>query len=117
MRFGRKTMMDSGSRVDMDDWKLDHQLAAAVEGWCIVEVGLKETPSYLVVRNVDDETFPDQVLNFARLDSDEDAVESLRHSWINGTDHAVLAYSLLKLNSPAEFYFWRMLEWGKKDPS
>lgn len=110
-------MRISGSRVDMEDWTEQHQVSAAREGWCIVEVGLKDTPSYLVVRNVEDSDDSAALIGKGAsvLSSDEEAVESFRQSWVSGRDHAILAYNLLKFGSPSEFYFWRMASWDREE--
>ena len=94
-----------------------YRAAAAREGWCITEVGMKDTPSYLVIRNVDVANEPSLLLiqDAAMLAGDEEAVESFRRSWEEGRDHALLAYNLIRFNSPAEFHFWSMAGWNREE--
>jgi hypothetical protein len=105
------------SHVDMDDWHTPHANAAAAQGWCLSEVGLKNTAHCVEIQRIDDAktTSMSWGMQIPQLDSDDHAVNVMHEAWLRGEPHAVLAYQILKMCSPSEFDFWRMNSWHKSE--
>ncbi len=102
-------------KITIDDWLPHHQALAAEEGWCIGETGIKNTPNHLEIQRIDDVEQVSMVMgvNAIGLPGDDQAVEALRQSWLLKNDHALLAYRIIRYNSPAEFCFWGMSSWTR----
>lgn len=83
----------------MDDWTPWHQRAAVAEGWRLREVD-QALPSSAI-----------EIQSASCTDPDEGAVDTFRRSWITSQDHAVLAFQILRYQSPAEFQLWGLNEW------
>ena len=67
----------------------------------------------LEIQRLDDaESFSKELGVFVpQLNGDGDAVVRFREAFRNDEPHAVLAYQLLRENSPKEFDHWRMKDW------
>ena len=100
-------------KVNMDDWHNSHVLLAAAQGWCISEVGIEGSAHYLEIQRLDDALAVglDWGVTIPQLDGDEAAVSALRAAWRRGEDHALLAYQIIKQNSPSEYHYWEMQHW------
>lgn len=103
------------AQVDMDDWLMQHANAAAAQGWCLSEVGLKRTPHYVEIQRIDDAetTSMNWGIQIPQLEDDAQAVNIMQAAWQRGEHHAVLAYDILKNESPSEFEFWGMVNWHR----
>lgn len=100
--------------MSMECWTREHTLAAARQGWCISEVRSDDHAPWEIQRLDDAESASeDYGVQVPQLASDDEAVQVLRGAWRRGEPHAVLAYQLLRENSPQEFTYWRMEDWQK----
>ena len=98
--------------MSMESWRREHTLAAARQGWCISQCMSNQHAPWEVQRLDDAESASeDYGVQVPQLASDDEAVQVLREAWQRGEPHAVLAYQLLRENSPQEFAYWRMEEW------
>ena len=97
----------------MNDWQPGHVRLAAEQGWCLSEVAVEGSAHYLEIQRLDDaETVSKHWgVQVPQLDGDEAAVAALKQACMRGEPHAVLAYQIVKHNSPSEFYFWQMQNW------
>lgn len=104
-------------QIDMDDWQMAHANAAAAQGWCLSEVGIKRTPHYVEIQRIDDAdtTSVHWGMPIPQLESDQHAVQVMHDAWLRGEEHALLAYQILKRDSPSEFHFWHMHTWHTVD--
>jgi hypothetical protein len=103
------------NRVDITDWHAHHVLTAGARGWCLSEVGLSGTPHFLEVQRLDDAAgvSVDWGIQVPQLSGDDHAVQVFKQAWLNGEDHATLAYQILKHASPSEFEYWHMNTWRR----
>jgi hypothetical protein len=101
--------------MTMERWTREHTLAAVRQGWCISEVLCGDNHAPWEVQRLDDaeSASEDYGVKVPQLASDDEAVQVLREAWQRGEPHAVLAYQLLRENSPQEFAYWRMEVWQK----
>lgn len=100
------------SAVTMESWRREHTLVAASQGWCISEVRSDDHAPWEIQRLDDAESASeDYGVQVPQLASDDEAVQVLREAWQRGEPHAVLAYQLLRENSPQEFAYWQMEAW------
>lgn len=90
-----------------DDWRSWYALKAAMQGWMLYETGFS-FHSALEVRCLDRESWTELGM---QLPSDDKAVDAFREAFINGHDHAVLAYNIIKQHSPSEYHYWKMADW------
>lgn len=96
----------------MDLWTWDHTLAAGRQGWCIAGVRNDDHAPWEIQRlDSAEEVSKDWGIEVPQLASDDHAVQVLKESYARGEPHAVLAYQLLRDNSPQEFAHWRMEAW------
>lgn len=102
-------------KVSIEDWHRHHMLAAGAQGWCLSEVGLANTPNYLELQRFDDaeSVGQDWGISIPQLDGDDQAAKAFEAAWRRGEDHALLAYQILKFNSPSEFEYWGMDNWHR----
>lgn len=95
------------------DWKPEHMLAAAQQGWCISEVRNDDHAPWEIQRWDDAGSASEDLgVEVPQLFSDDHAVEVLRAAYDRGEPHAVLAVGILRECSPQEFSYWRMGEWS-----
>ena len=103
------------NRVDIGDWQRSHMRAAAAQGWLLSETGIKGSAHSLEVQRIDDaySFSQDLQVHVPQLDNDQQAVARLKQAWLMAEDHAMLAYQILKYNSPSEFEYWEMNHWHR----
>lgn len=99
----------------MLDWTEQFERAAAQQGWCISEVGSRNSPCALELNHVEDAAAVSQQLGLTvpQLDNDAQAVTAFHAAWQAGQPHAVLAYQIVQHNSVSEFDHWHMQEWSQ----
>lgn len=97
--------------LDLDDWNQRHQRLAATQGWQLIDNGQMGNNA-VEIRCLDQQI--DLIRLADRSDqirSDEDAVAMMKAAYLRGEDHAILAYNILKYQSPVEFAMWGMGSW------
>jgi hypothetical protein len=97
----------------MLDWCDLFEQAAAQQGWCITEVAPRNSPCALEINHVEDAVLLSTSLGTSvpQLKNDREAVQAFQAAWLAQQPHAVLAYQIIRSNSPSEFDHWHMQEW------
>lgn len=99
--------------ADFDDWTIYHVIMAAAQGWCISETQCRGAAPLEIQRLDDADTVGILYgVTIPQLRDDRDAAEALRKAYISREDHAILAVSIIRRQSPKEYEHWRMMEWN-----
>lgn len=97
--------------LDMEDWTPRYQRLAAAQGWQLTENGQLGNGS-IEIRCLET---PIDLVRLAdrsqHIQTDDDAVSSMKTAFLNNEDHAIIAWTIIKYNSPLEFSMWAMNSW------
>lgn len=89
-----------------------HVKCALSEGWMIWDTDYRGAHG-LQVQCVDDpERMSEEMgISVPELQNDAEAVQVMKQSYEQGSDHAIQAYRILKQHSLSEFTYWGMQHW------
>lgn len=104
--------MQHSKNLGFNSWLPYHAVKAARQGWCLVDTDQRGS-SPIELQKIDDVAGKSIEYNVqvVSLVGDDDAVDACRLAYENGEDHAILAYRILKRESPGEFEYWGMSSW------
>ena len=104
---------------DIHDWNGTYRLQAAIQGWCISEVGEYNGHSPFEIQRIDDAegVSLDWGVTIPQLSGDDEAVAAMRRAYEAGEDHAILAHHIIRNTSVGEFRHWNMDQWRVRQPA